>query len=227
MDRFRPVVESVASSWDRVGEWYSTLSPRTKLALWAYVVFNSVLAIVFWSIGWEAIFAWLAHLADQIRELPYGWLILSLIIVITSLPPLLGYGTAQTLVGFAYGVTPGFYISAASCLAGGCFAFVVLRRSLEWFRPVLNRQTTFQALSQAVKVKGLPLIILLRLCPFSYPMSNLFFASVESVTLGQFFLATLTITPKLLLHVFIGHRTYLFADPESRHKMDPLSRTIK
>lgn len=27
-------------------------------------------------------------------------------------------------------------------------------------------------------------------------------------------------------HVFIGHRTYLFADPESRHRMDPLSRWI-
>jgi len=40
------------------------------------------------------------------------------------------------------------------------------------------------------------------------------------VTLWQFFVATLAITPKLLLHVWVGSRMYLFADEESRQKMD-------
>ncbi|GAA6019384.1 hypothetical protein JCM11491_004808, partial [Sporobolomyces phaffii] len=168
----------------------------------------------------------MAELADNIRKLPYGWAILFAIVVVTSLPPLIGYGTAQTLIGFSYGITPGFYISAGSCLVGGVFSFLVVRRLVRFFAPFIQRDQTFQALSNAVKVKGLPLIILLRLCPFPYPYSNAFFASVESVTLSQFFLATLTITPKLLLHVFIGHRTYLFASPDARHKMDPLSRWI-
>ena len=65
-----------------------------------------------------------ARWADFIAASPYGWAILFGIIVITSVPPLLGYGTAQTLVGFAYGVWPGFAISAASCIAGGAFAFL-------------------------------------------------------------------------------------------------------
>lgn len=38
---------------------------------------------------------------------------------------------------------------------------------------------------------GLPLIVLLRLCPFPYPYSNAFFASIETVSLQEFMLATL------------------------------------
>lgn len=195
--------------------------------------------------------------ADQIAASPYGWAILFGIIIVTSVPPLIGYGTAQTLVGFAYGVWPGFLISASSCLAGGAFAFLVVRRFIRYFAPFLQRDSTHQALSRAVRAKGLPLMMMLRLAPFPYPYSNAFFASIETVTLGQFVVATLcvlvpsflslslsssgngltrlarlrtfsrsAITPKLLLHVFIGHRTYLFADPSSRHSMDPVSKWL-
>lgn len=42
----------------------------------------------------------------------------------------------------------------------------------------------------------------------------------------QFFIATLTITPKLLLHAWIGQRMYLFADPSSRAKLDSRAKTV-
>ncbi|GAA5913978.1 hypothetical protein JCM6882_002585 [Rhodosporidiobolus microsporus] len=204
-------------------ERYIALSPLWKGVFWIWVALHFISIGGIWYIGMDNIFAYFAGLANDIRELPYGWLVLTGIIIVTSLPPLFGYGTAQTLVGFAYGVNPGFWISAGSCLAGGAFAFLVMRRLIHWFAPYLKQNTTFDALSKAVKAKGLPLIIMIRLCPFPYPYSNLFFASIESVTFIEFMLATLTITPKLLLHVFIGHRTYLFADPESRHNMDNTS----
>lgn len=73
---------------------------------------------------------------------------------VTSLPPLIGYGTAQTLIGFAYGVYPGFFISAGSCLVGGVFAFLVVRRLVHLFAPFIHKDKTFRALSNAVKVKG-------------------------------------------------------------------------
>ncbi|GAA5894371.1 hypothetical protein JCM5296_005150 [Sporobolomyces johnsonii] len=226
MDQVHRALDYALSLRDRAIDRYHALNYTGKAILWIWVALHFVFAAVFYFVGWENIFAWLAGLADNIRELPYGWAILSAIIIVTSLPPLIGYGTAQTLVGFAYGVHPGWLISSFSCLAGGVFAFVLVRRLVGVFAPYIHKDKTFQALSQAVRIKGLPLIILLRLCPFPYPYSNAFFASVETVTLSQFFLATLTITPKLLLHVFVGHRTYLFASPEHRSKMDPLSKWL-
>ncbi|GAA5883923.1 hypothetical protein JCM3774_005249 [Rhodotorula dairenensis] len=207
-------------------ERYRALSTAGKLAVWLWASLHVLFGVLFWLIGPERIFASFAGLADRVRDLPLGWLVLSLVIVVTSIPPLVGYGTAQTLVGFAYGVLPGFYISASSCLVGGAVAFLVVRRLIGLFAPYIQRDKTFAALSRAVRVKGLPLIVLLRLCPFPYPYSNAFFASIETVSLQEFMLATLAITPKLLLHVFIGHRTYLFADPTSRHKMDSTTRWI-
>ncbi|GAA6036891.1 hypothetical protein JCM8097_006339 [Rhodosporidiobolus ruineniae] len=226
MTLFERIKERAWSYAVQAEERYRKLSVVGKAALWIWVALHFVFMGLWWYIGAERIFAYFAGLADDIRDLPYGWAILVAIIIVTSLPPLIGYGTAQTLVGFAYGVTPGFYISAGACLAGGAFAFVVIRRLIHIFAPYIHRQPTFEALSKAVRVKGLPLMMMIRLCPFPYPYSNLFFASIESVTLGEFLLATLAITPKLLLHVFIGHRTYLFADPESRKTMDSTSRWL-
>ncbi|KAK4332388.1 Golgi apparatus membrane protein TVP38 [Rhodotorula toruloides] len=226
MDYARQALARSVEFSEKAVERYRKLGWKGKAMVWAWAGLHVLFGGLFWLIGPERIFAWFASLADDVRELPHGWLILSAIIVVTSVPPLIGYGTAQTLVGFAYGVTPGFYISAGSCLLGGAFAFVLCRKLVTLFAPFIQRDKTFAALSRAVRVKGLPLITLLRLCPFPYPYSNLFFASVESVKFSEFMLATLAITPKLLLHVFIGHRTYLFADPASRHKMDSTTRWI-
>ena len=133
---------------------YRALSKPGKLAVWLWVSLHLVFGALFWLIGPERIFAWFAALADDVRETPNGWWILSLVIVVTSIPPLVGYGTAQTLVGFAYGVLPGFWISAASCLVGGAVAFLVVRRLIGLFAPYIQRDKTFAALSRAVRVKG-------------------------------------------------------------------------
>lgn len=62
--------------------------------------------------------------------------------------------------------------------------------------------------------------------PLSYPYSNLLMASTESVTFGQFMLATLAITPKLFFHVWTGSRMYAFADPTSRSRMDTKAKWV-
>lgn len=102
----------------------------------------------------------------------------------------------------------------------------ITRRLMNVFAPLLQHQPLFKALSLAIREKELPLVILIRLCPFPFPYSNLLFASIESVSLVQFFLATLLITPKLILHVWIGSKLYVFADPNERAKMDPNTKWI-
>jgi hypothetical protein len=48
----------------------------------------------------------------------------------------------------------------------------------------------------------------------------------ETVSLTQFMLATLVITPKLALHVWVGQRIYFLADPNSRSQMDDTTKMI-
>ncbi len=69
--------------------------------------------------------------------------------------------------------------------------------------------------------------ILIRFCPFPFAYSNLFFASlVDAVSLGHFLAATALITPKLLLHVWIGTRMFVLMDREQRAHLDGWAKAL-
>ena len=67
---------------------------------------------------------------------------------------------------------------------------------------------------------------MIRLCPLPFSYSNFFFASIPSVSLLQFFVASCALAPKLFLGVFIGNRLYLFSDPDQRDHMDSTSKVL-
>jgi len=49
---------------------------------------------------------------------------------------------------------------------------------------------------------------------------------VQEVTILKFFLATCCLSIKLLLHVYVGTRIYLFSDPDHLHDMDTTSKVL-
>lgn len=59
-----------------------------------------------------------------------GWVLLLALIIVTSIPPLLGYGTCITLCGFAFGIWKGWLIAAAGCLCGGLLSFMFVFSSI-------------------------------------------------------------------------------------------------
>jgi len=132
-----------------------------------------------------------------------------------------------TLCGFAYGMK-GFFIGLAGSVLGAAFAFVVLRflfakRLQKW--SATNDKWT--ALETVAKTKGLPLVILIRVSsmpPWAY--SNTLFASIHTVALWQFVIATFCLTPKLLLHTFIGSRLASLSDGEQREGMDTQTKIV-
>jgi len=157
----------------------------------------------------------------------YGWLAIVGFMILISFPPMTAQTTTVTLCGFAYGMK-GFYIALAGSVLGSSVTFVVLRflfskRLREW--SATNEKWT--ALETVVKAKGLPLVILIRLSPIPpWAYANTFFASIHTVSLWQFIVATLFLSPKLLLHTFIGSRLASLSDGEQREKMDTQTKLI-
>ncbi|KAL4081792.1 hypothetical protein V8B97DRAFT_99356 [Scleroderma yunnanense] len=85
----------------------------------------------------------------------------------------------------------------------------------------------WQALESAIRAKGLPLIILIRVSPFPpWVYSNSLFSSIEAVSLTQFVLATLFVLPRVLVLVFIGSRIGSLSDGEQRNQMDTQTKLI-
>ena len=64
----------------------------------------------------------------------------------------------------------------------------------------------FAALALTLKHDGLKLLVMIRLCPLPYSLSNGAIAAFPTVQPLTYALATAIASPKLLIHVFVGGR---------------------
>lgn len=205
-------------------EWFEELSLTAKVFVSCYLAINFLLLLMLIILTPSWVFVRLARAAIGLRNLKLGPIYFIFFLTIASFPPVIGYGTITTLCGFTYGWFWGWILASLGCLCGSAISFIVLRKNLARFQHWLTKQPKFAALRQAVALKGLPLICMIRLCPFPFTYSNLFFASLTtSCSLKDFLIATVATTPKLLLHVFIGSRVFHLSDPSSSHRLDRLT----
>lgn len=70
----------------------------------------------------------------------------------------------------------------------------------------------FAALSLTLKHDGVKLLVMIRLCPLPYSVSNGALSTFPTVTAAKFAVATAFTTPKLLIHVWIGARLAALAE---------------
>jgi hypothetical protein len=82
----------------------------------------------------------------------------------------------------------------------------------------------FAALALTLKHDGLKLLVMIRMCPLPYSLSNGAVATFPTVHWASFALATAIVSPKLMLHIFIGSQLEKIA--ESGGKMDPKTKAI-
>ncbi|KXX73970.1 Golgi apparatus membrane protein tvp38 [Madurella mycetomatis] len=203
---------------------YLNLSPvqRGLLVLASTAVLAVAILFLVYS---HRIFTALAPVAAGWRATPGGWVLLWLVTAVTAFPPLMGYSTCVTVAGFVYGFPVGWPIAASATVAGSAAAFVASRGWLRGYvHGLAGKDRRFVALGQVLRRDGIGVLAMIRLCPLPYSLSNGFLATVGSIRVGGFAVATALSTPKLLVHVFIGSRLALLA--ESGDKMSAGARAI-
>lgn len=118
-----------------------------------------------------------------------------------------------------------WFIAASATVAGSFFSFTVSRTVLSRFvHRLVESDTRFAALSLVLKHDGLKLLCMIRLCPLPYSLSNGAMSTFATVNPLAFTLATAIVTPKLLVHVFIGSRLAVIA--KSGEKMAASTKVI-
>ncbi|CAI2192168.1 5120_t:CDS:2, partial [Funneliformis geosporum] len=164
----------------------------------------------------------IAPIAEEMRDLKFGFLIIGGIIIISSIPPVPGYGSTIIICGYIYGFPLGFIPAFFSALLGASFSFYLCRTiCLGYARKLAKKQSNFQKLSLAIEEGGFKIIFLIRLSPFPFPWSNAFFGTIQSVSFWKFFIATALSLPKLLIYIFMGSRFRNLSE-----EMDTTSRII-
>jgi uncharacterized membrane protein YdjX (TVP38/TMEM64 family) len=160
----------------------------------------------------EKIFSFLEPLAEKWKNTTGGWIVLWIITFITAFPPMIGYSTCGTTAGFVYGAWEGWLILATATVAGSTCSFIVSRTVLRsYVERMIANDTRFNAFALTLKQDGLKLLCMIRLCPLPYSLSNGAMSTVPTVHPAMYALATTIITPKLLIHTFIGSRLAVIA----------------
>ena len=137
---------------------------------------------------------------------------------------MIGYSTCVTIAGFVFGMK-GWFIIASATVVGSTLAFVVSRTLLKRFVGRLTaKNKQFAALSLVLKHDGLKLLIMIRLCPLPFSLSNGAISTIPTVTWMNFAIATACASPKLLLHIFVGSRLGDLA--ENGDKMDTKTKIV-
>ena len=137
---------------------------------------------------------------------------------------MIGYSTCVTIAGFVFGMKGWFIVSTATVVGSTC-SFLASRSVLRSFVSRLTEKNKqFAALSLVLKHDGLKLLIMIRLCPLPYSLSNGAISTIPTVNWTNFALATAIASPRLLLHVFVGSRIGDLA--ENGDKMDTRTKIV-
>lgn len=118
-----------------------------------------------------------------------------------------------------------WFIAASATIAGSTASFLLSRSVLKSLvhRLVANDKR-FAALALTLKHDGLKLLIMIRMCPLPYSISNGAIATFPTVHWASYALATTIVSPKLMLHIFIGSQIEKIA--ESGGTMDPKTKML-
>ncbi|KAH8128317.1 hypothetical protein FP744_10008790 [Trichoderma asperellum] len=217
-------MSSDARDWLR-GQWdaYIKWSQKMIATFWKLSPLYRALVVLVILIGWtfiilsllysEAFFRWLATVSKTWREIPGGWLIAFMLIFVTSVPPIVGYSTANTIAGFVYGFPMGWPIAASACVIGSLAAFMACRTVLSGqVNRLIGNDHRFVALGQVLRRDGILYLTGIRFCPLPFSLSNGFLATIPSISPLSFVISTALSTPKLLIHIFIGSRLAIIAE---------------
>ncbi|KAF2442139.1 golgi apparatus membrane protein-like protein tvp38 [Karstenula rhodostoma CBS 690.94] len=222
--RIRTLVDNYNKLSHQFTSRYEKLSPFKKVlfSVGGLVIF--VLSILFLVYN-EKIFHAFLPAAKKWRDITAGWLILWALIFVVSFPPLIGYSSLLTIAGFVYGFPNGWFVAASATVAGSTASFLASRSLLKnMVHRLVAHDKRFAALALTLKYDGLKLLIMIRLCPLPYSLCNGAIATFPTVSALSYALATAIVSPKLMLHIFIGAQLAVIA--ENGGKMDAKSKAL-
>lgn len=189
-----------------------------KPLMWFTVLFYVCSAAFIIAVTPTRIAQFVHNIVQRFRYLPYGYMILIVVMIVASFPPFIGYGPLLNLFGSIYGMR-GFFPAAIGTLAASIIVFVTLRMMFAKRLCLPPTNVKWLALEAVIRSRGTPLIILIRmssLVPWAW--SNSLLASISSVSLLQFFIATLFLLPDVFVRVLVGSYLARLFDHKQRSR---------
>lgn len=187
--------------------WFNQQSIIKKIMIIVLGILGIILVGLF-MVFHVYIIKFMIYLSDKWGELKYGRLLLFTLVFFVGFPPLIGFSSLSVLCGMVYGIFSGWILLATASITGSFCSFLVFRYLLKSKADsLLKSNEKFRAFSEILKEdQSLLLLILIRLCPLPYSLSNGALASIPELSPMTYLSASILTAPKLFIHVFIGHQ---------------------
>ncbi|OLY83048.1 Golgi apparatus membrane protein tvp38 [Smittium mucronatum] len=140
---------------------------------------------------------------------------------ICSIPPIFGYGIVVLLSGFVFGFPLGFLPVFFGSLSGAFFVFTLGRAfEMRYIKNLVASQKHLLAFTKIIDKKGLKFLILFRLAPYPFNVTNLFL-STTNIPISNFLLATSVSLSRLFIHIYVGSQALSIAELIGYKDRDP------
>lgn len=175
---------------------------------------------------------WIAidRLADFMKSTSYSQPLLALIICVFSIPipPLSGFFASVYMAGYAYGFPQGGIPATVGAFFGALLAygFVQKVRIVCWFKVSDNLKFKFEAVSRAIGQGGLKMVLMIRISPLPWQITNLLLALCDKVSFRTYALAAFISSFKFNADVWFGSQLVSLYDPNSSPEALKVNRCI-
>ncbi|KAI8967315.1 hypothetical protein BDF20DRAFT_901785 [Mycotypha africana] len=131
------------------------------------------------------LFEGIQNLALSMRDIPYSYLILLLVISVFCVPPLVGVAFLTTLSGFVYGFPFGGIPATLGTFFGSLYCYFIFSGHYDHYfclsssspgrflKLSKQQQEKCHLIQRAFKEGGFGMVLLIRLCPFPAQLQNL------------------------------------------------------
>ncbi|KAI7891747.1 uncharacterized protein EV154DRAFT_407681, partial [Mucor mucedo] len=156
------------------------------------------------------------RVAVELRTKAYSSILLSCLIMVTSIPPMLGFTFATTLTGFIYGFPRGILPAVCGAFLGATVAFGLIRKYnfSRFIKFSASKGEKYLAIQEAIEQGGFKMMMLIRLSPIPWPITNMLLSILPTITTRQYMLAALISSFKVSLEVWIGSQLADISNPD-------------
>lgn len=187
-----------------VRQKYGTLTRRQKLILGGSLGGSFLLIVLLGTIFHARIIEYLKPLAEKYTRRPGGFLVPSIMLMIVSIPPLLGHELISFLTGFVYG-NIGFLIVVISTTLGETLLFLSFRHFLtERLVKFRLKYKDYDIFVRVIEEGGPYMIFAIRCSAIPSHFSTPLFASIEAIEYKTWLICCLASCFSLYPPVYFG-----------------------
>ncbi|PVH88091.1 hypothetical protein DL98DRAFT_509589 [Cadophora sp. DSE1049] len=177
---------------------------KAKYIPWWIIGIVVTVGVAYITIKHDKIVEALRPFSVKIKDIPGGFIIPVIILIVISFPPLFGHEIVGILVGAVWGLWIGFAIVAAGTFIGEigtwyAFKYAFRRKAVKLEKTNLN----YGALARLTRDGGFWIILLIRFSVIPSHLSTAVFSTCD-VKFWHFAVATFLTLPKQIIIVYFG-----------------------